>query len=64
MEQSNSLDPQVFCFFPVTLQRANPMTEHLKYDIGQNDLRPIAHYLNTEVDHQNSLNAMLLRGFR
>lgn len=39
------------------------LTDWQKYDSGESDLRPIAHYSNTQVDHQNSLDAMLMRGF-
>ncbi len=39
------------------------LTDWQKYDSGKTDLRPIAHYSNPKVDHQNSLDAMLMRGF-
>jgi hypothetical protein len=39
------------------------LTDWQKYDSGDIDLRPIAHYSITQCDHQNSLDAMLMRGF-
>ncbi len=39
------------------------LTDWQKYDSGESDLRPIAQYSNTQGDHQNSLDAMLMRRF-
>jgi hypothetical protein len=41
------------------------ITDRLQYDIGESDIRPIARtpHTYTERTKQNSLDAMLLRGF-
>lgn len=39
------------------------LSDQQKYDCGESDLRPIVQFSNTKLDHQNSLDAMLMRGF-